>query len=286
MSINNDIRSKPDLENHPLFGNRKRVLATPTVNIKGKQDKIGKLIVTSVILILMLVAAFIIGLWSNSSSTGVGNTIVSWPGQVWQQFLQNRVGVQTGSGLAQQSPWVLARVAGIMAYVLSFASVSFGLLMSLRWKWVKDFIHPTATFYLHKILSLLTVVFLVLHILGLALDSYLNINLLQSLIPFSVSSYRPFWTGLGTLAVYGTILVIVTAYLASKLGYKVWRTIHYLTFGIFGMSLIHGIMTGTDTGTLWVQIIYISSALVVAGLTMMRFVKKPIILKAGSALKN
>ena len=252
MSIN---KSSPDLENHPLFGNRKRILATPTqAGVTGKKHDTGKVIVTSVMLVLLAGAALLTGLWASNPTSGFGATVVAWPGQVWQQLLQNQLGNATGSGIAQQSPWVLARVAGVMAYVLSFASVTLGLTMSLRWKWVRNVLHPTATFYLHKILSLLTVFFVVLHLAGLVLDNYIKISLWQVLLPFSTASYRPLWTGLGTIAIYGAVLVIITAYLASKLGYKVWRTVHYLTFGIFYISLLHGVMSGTDTGSWWMEI--------------------------------
>jgi predicted ferric reductase len=253
------------------------VLNTTTINNKrantsrNEQDKTGKTILATIMLTLMLAAALVTGLWSGQPTTGWGASIVAWPGQVWQQILQGSVGAQTGTGLAQQSPWVLARVAGMMAYLLSFASVTLGLVMSMRWKWVRNILHPSATFYLHKIMALLTVVFLVLHLTGLLLDNYVKISLIQILIPFSTSSYRPLWTGLGTIAIYCTVLVMITAYMASKLGHKVWRTIHYLTFGIFGLSLLHGIMSGTDTSSLWAQMLYVGSGLVVVSLTAMRF---------------
>jgi hypothetical protein len=271
MSLNNNSR----LADHPLFGDRKRVLAVPTTATKNSREKGGKRIVTLVALVALLVAAFGAGLWANNPGGGIGGTLVGWPGLAWQRFLENSLGTQPGSGLAQQSPWAMARVGGIMAYILSFASVVLGLIMSLRWAWVKTLLHPTATFYLHKILSLLTVSFLILHLTGLALDNYTNISLFQSLIPFSTANYRPFWTGLGTLALYGTGLVIITAYLAKKLGYKVWRSVHYLTFGIFGLSLAHGIMAGSDTDGLWMQAIYLGSGLIVAALTGLRFAGKP-----------
>ncbi len=286
MSIN---KSSPDLENHPLFGNRKRILATPTQGIStstGKKPAKGKVIVTWVMLVLLLGAALLTGLWASNPTAGLRAEMVAWPGQVWQQLLQNQLGSATGGGMAQQSPWVLARVAGVMAYMLSFVSVTLGLTMSLRWKWVRNVLHPTATFYLHKILSLLTVFFVVLHLVGLLLDTYVKISLWQVLIPFSTASYRPVWTGFGTIAIYGAVLVIITAYLASKLGYKVWRTIHYLTFGIFYISLLHGVMSGTDTGSLWLQLIYISSGLIVFGLTALRFGNKAKIVKVATAINS
>jgi methionine sulfoxide reductase heme-binding subunit len=277
------ISDNSNLADHPLFGNRKRVLAVPEVATKNNRDKVGKKVVTGVALALLLVVAFGVGLWAKNPAGGIGGALAAWPGQVWQQFLQDRLGDRLGSGLAGQSTWGMARVGGIMAYLMSFGSVVLGMAMSLRWAWVKTVLHPTATFYLHKILSLLTVAFLVLHLTGLALDNYTHISLFQSLIPFSTATYRPFWTGLGTLALYGTGLVILTAYLAKKLGYKVWRSVHYLTFGIFVMSLAHGVMTGSDTSGWWMQIIYIASGLLVTALTGLRFAGKAKPVRAAKA---
>jgi sulfoxide reductase heme-binding subunit YedZ len=233
----------------------------------------GKLVITGLALILLLGIAFIAGLWITNPNEGWGAAIVAWPGQVWQQILQSQLGEQLGSGLAQKSPWITARVAGVAAYLLSFASLILGLTMSMRW--LHSVLHPVATAYLHKILALLTVVFLALHLTGLALDSYLQIGLDQSLIPFGVASYRTFWTGLGTVALYAMVLVVVTAYLATKIGYKAWRTIHYLTFAIFGISLVHGLMSGTDSSSLWMQLAYLGTGLIVAILMVIRFLGNP-----------
>lgn len=272
MSVNNNtgLLERLVVENRVESNNRKRNdKEAPKTGTKQSETK-GKWIIAGVTLSFLIVLAFILGLGANSSSGSIGGAIISWPGQVWQQLLQSSAG-STGTTLAQQSPWALARIGGIMAYIMSFFSVVLGLLISMRWKWVRNVFHPTVSFYLHRILALLAMSFLVMHLVGLALDSYLNISILNSFIPFSTSNYRPFWTGLGTLAVYGLVSVIITAYLANKLGYKVWRTVHYATFGIFYMCLIHGVMTGSDTNSLWMEVIYISSGLIVAGLTFMRF---------------
>ena len=278
MTANNDKptttnASRSDLRSHPLFNNRHRVLAIPATAPINRTSQTGKLVITGVTLVLLLGIAFITGLWITNPNDGFGATVVAWPGQVWQQILQSQLGEQLGSGLAQKSPWITARVAGIAAYLLSFASLTLGLAISMRW--LHSLLHPVATAYLHKILALLTVVFLVLHLTGLALDSYLHIGLDQSLVPFAVASYRTFWTGLGTIVLYTMVLVVVTAYLATKIGYKAWRTIHYLTFAIFGISLVHGFMSGTDSSSLWMQLVYLGTGLIVVILMVIRFLGNP-----------
>ena len=251
MSINN-----LDLDNHPIFGKPKIV---PANTIKRKNTNKQKMIWIG--LGFSIIIGLALGL---VAATG-------WFGQLWQSLLEGQLGSNIGAGLAGQSPWVMARVGGVMAYVTSFASVLLGLVMSLKIRWIRQFLPPPTTFHLHKVLALLSLVFLAIHLGGLLLDHYVKISLWQLLVPFSTDAYRPIWTGLGTLVLYGLALVIVTAYLAKKLGYKTWRTVHYLTFGIFALSLIHGIMAGTDTGSWWMLSIYVGSGLLVALLTALRF---------------
>ena len=126
--------------------------------------------------------------------------------------------------------------------------------------------------YLHRLLVLLGLVFLITHLMGLAFDSYMQVSLLQSLIPFA-SPYRPLWSALGTFALYGILLVGISAYLASKLGYKVWRSLHYLSFGLFWFSLWHGLFAGTDSPFAWMQLVYLATGLVVVFLTGARILK-------------
>ena len=49
---------------------------------------------------------------------------------------------------------------------------------------------------LHRNISLLALVFLVLHILTAVLDSFAPISLTAAFVPF-IGSYRPLWLGLG-----------------------------------------------------------------------------------------
>ena len=52
---------------------------------------------------------------------------------------------------------------------------------------------------MHRDVSLLVIVFLVIHIVTSVLDSFAPISLTAAVIPF-ISSYRPLWLGLGTLS--------------------------------------------------------------------------------------
>lgn len=45
---------------------------------------------------------------------------------------------------------------------------------------------------------------------------------------------------------------------------------HYLTFGVFGLGAVHGLLSGTDTVLALIRMVYWLAAVVVVGLTMYR----------------
>lgn len=69
------------------------------------------------------------------------------------------------------------------------------------------------------------------------------------LVPFT-GPFSTFWVGLGIIGMYLGILTTFTFYLRSRIGYKTFHLIHYLTYGAFVLSLLHSWFAGTDTAVL------------------------------------
>ena len=117
--------------------------------------------------------------------------------------------------------WYLARGTGAVALVLLTISVVLGILGSLRFavapRWPRFAIDT-----LHRDVSLLVIVLLVVHIITSVLDSFAPIKLTDAVIPF-VSSYRPLWLGLGALAFDILLALVVTSLVRRRLGYGRWR---------------------------------------------------------------
>ena len=257
---------KPGLElrEHPLFKNRQRLLAVPGKLTQSRQRNSGlRPALLNLTLAILILGTFLVGLWQGNLMT-----LFTLPGQNWQNWLVNLLGPQAGTGLAEKSPWIIARVGGIVSYLLLSVSVILGLCTSLRL--TDPFLHRGSLVYLHRIVALSTLIFTALHVSGLLLDKYVKISFLNSLIPFS-TDYRPFWTGLGTLTLYGLGAVIISFYLASTFGYKLWRITHYLSFGLFFSSLLHGVLAGSDSHSPWMQVLYGSTGFGVVFLTGLRF---------------
>lgn len=252
---------KPNLRNHFLYKDRYRTLVIPTPSTTHK----GQLVLLNLLVGGLIIIFFATGL-SISSSTQT-NFLIAAPGQWWEQWLQNWWGTNLGRALAEKSPWIAARASGVLVYLLAFGSVTLGLLTTL--KWFRRGLNPARIMYLHRIFSLLLLIFGVVHIAGLLLDTYLKMSLFEAFVPFA-ASYKPVWTSLGILAVYASLIVITSAYLARRLGYKVWRGLHYLSFGIFPMGFLHGVMAGTDTTSGWMQSIYMLTGFIVVTLCGIR----------------
>jgi predicted ferric reductase len=163
-----------------------------------------------------------------------------------------------------QLAWYVTRAAGIIAYLLLWLSTVYGLAMPS--KLFDKVLHRGYTMDFHEFLSLLSIGFLVLHIVVLTADQYLPYSLAQLLLPF-LSSYRPLWVSVGAIAFYLTLLVTVTFYLRNRIGMKAFRAIHLASFVAYFGGAVHGLFSGTDSTLPTMQLMYAVTFLVVVALT-------------------
>ncbi|PDW02012.1 ferric reductase-like transmembrane domain-containing protein [Candidatus Viridilinea mediisalina] len=157
-------------------------------------------------------------------------------------------------GEAPKAYWQLARSSAMIAYALLWCAMVFGLLMSNRMARVWP--GGPLAFDLHQHTSLLGLAFALFHALMLLGDHYIATTPAQLFTPFAYSGHAPFWVGLGQVAFYGMALIGMSFYVKDRLGRRVWQWLHLLGYVTFLLALVHGIMSGTDSGNLWVQVIY------------------------------
>ena len=144
--------------------------------------------------------------------------------------------------------WYLTRGTGIVALVLLTASMALGIMEVNRWaspRWPRF-----VTAGLHRNLSLLSVAFVGVHVATTILDGFAPIGWLDAVIPFR-SPYRPLWLGLGTVAVDLLLALVVTSLLRARLGYRVWKAVHWAAYACWPVALVHGLGTGTDIRRGW-----------------------------------
>ncbi len=150
--------------------------------------------------------------------------------------------------------WYLARSTAFVAYALLWLAMALGLMMTnqLARLWPGG---PLA-FDLHEHASILGLAFGFFHALILLGDRYMNYTLAQILIPFASGGAAVVWVGMGQVSLYLMGLVGLSFYVRPLLGRAGWRLIHFLSFVIFVLVLLHGVMSGSDSGTAWVQALY------------------------------
>ena len=168
-----------------------------------------------------------------------------------------------------QTPWLISRASGIVAFALLSASVVFGLLLSTRlarrWQGAKG------VFEAHNFLSVLTLTFISLHAGALLFDGFFNFTPLSILVPF-MSPYEPLWVALGVFGGWATALVVASSHFRKRLGHTRWRRLHYVSFLAYLTSFGHGVTAGTDTELPAVTAMYVVSGLAVFMLLAIRFV--------------
>ncbi len=174
------------------------------------------------------------------------------------------------SPLASVGPsldWYLTRSLGAVALLLLTLAAALGVADVQRWsspRWPRFVVDG-----LHRSVSLLALVFLVLHILTALLDSFAPISLLAAFAPF-VSSYRPFWLGLGAVAFDLLLAVILTSLLRARVGPRVWRATHWLAYACWPVALLHTLGTGSDVRSTWLLALSAACLAVVVAAVLVR----------------
>jgi methionine sulfoxide reductase heme-binding subunit len=165
--------------------------------------------------------------------------------------------------------WYLTRSTGAVALVLLTLAIALGVLDVRRLstpRWPRFVVDS-----LHRNVSLLAMVFLVLHILTSVLDSFASISLLDAFVPFA-GSYRPFWLGLGAVSFDLLLAVTITSLMRRRMGYASWRAIHWLTYASWPIALLHGLGTGSDVKSTWLLVLTIACMAVVLGAVLARVI--------------
>jgi methionine sulfoxide reductase heme-binding subunit len=157
--------------------------------------------------------------------------------------------IGASSVLGPTAYWYLARGTGAVALLLLSASVVLGVLGSLRFsaapRWPRFTIDA-----LHRDVSLLVLVLLVVHIVTSVLDGFAPVGLVDAVIPLH-SSYRSLWLGLGAFSFDLLLALVATSLARRRLGYGAWRAIHWLAYASWPVAVLHGLGTGSDTRVWW-----------------------------------
>jgi len=149
--------------------------------------------------------------------------------------------------------WYAARAAGVAAYVLLSFAVVLGLTMARKAtirRWPKFALEDV-----HRFVGLMVGTFISIHIVAIAIDSWLPFSIGAIIVPF-VSIYRPLWVAFGIVAAELLLALGIANHYRDQLSYRFWRRAHYLNFIVWTFATVHGIASGTDRSAPWLLAIY------------------------------
>lgn len=198
---------------------------------------------------LLVSAMLVVGIWLTVAYTPIGAAL-AWV-------------LPAG----EKAPWYLTRATGTVAYLLLSGATVWGLVLST--KIVRELVPPPLAMALHSALSWLAIGLAGFHAFALLFDSYYLYTAANLLVPF-LGPYRPEWVGLGTIGLYGMILTSASFSFRKWIGTQSWRRLHYLTFPLYLLVTVHGLMAGTDSHAPGMRAMYVGSALLVLFLTTYR----------------
>jgi predicted ferric reductase len=148
--------------------------------------------------------------------------------------------------IALTSPyfWYTTRATGLMSLVLFTAVVCLGSLVANRIG--GTIVGRFELNEFHRSLSMVAVVFLVIHVLTTVLDSYVSTGWLAAVVPFA-SHYRTLPVAVGAVAFDLLAAVWISSLLKLRIANPTWRAIHWFSWAAFAAAVVHGFTTGSDT---------------------------------------
>jgi predicted ferric reductase len=156
--------------------------------------------------------------------------------------------------------WYASRATGVVALLLMTAVLLLGLLVTRQGR--LPGLPRFAVTGLHRNLSLVAVVFVILHVLTAVLDTYVHIPLISAIVPLT-SSYERLALGLGAVSLDIMIAVIVTSLLRRHLNRRLWRAVHLLAYVSWPVAWLHSITSSTDLRHGWLFLTAVGCALLV-----------------------
>lgn len=151
--------------------------------------------------------------------------------------------------------WMTMRVLGIGAFIMIAVGLSIGIFYSV------PYLNPRTKKRVYDWHNFLTVggsALAVAHSIIPIVDNYTPYTWGELLIPFS-ASHHPILSGLGTIAMYLLLMLILTTDLRNRIKRSVWLTLHLFAYPTLFIVLIHSFFIGTDSDEPYIQLVYIGA---------------------------
>jgi sulfoxide reductase heme-binding subunit YedZ len=168
--------------------------------------------------------------------------------------------------------WYLNRSSGIVALVLMTAVLVLGVVVRRQGR--VPGLPRFVLVGLHRNVSLLSALFLAVHVVTAVSDSYVDIGVAAAVVPFA-STWRPAEVALGALAVDLLVLIVVTSLLRSRLPVRLWRYVHRTSYLLWPLAFLHAVSAGSDVRSGWALVVTLACAGIVGGTAVVGVLMRP-----------
>ena len=138
--------------------------------------------------------------------------------------------------------WIVARAAGIVAFVLLTLSTWLGLAMSTR---ILGARRQKSLLGWHRTIVWTALSMLVPHAGALLFDPVVRFGAPAVLVPFA-APWHAGSVAMGVVAGWLSLMLALSFRMRRWIGQRGWRRLHYASLAAFGLALVHALYTGTD----------------------------------------
>jgi sulfoxide reductase heme-binding subunit YedZ len=176
--------------------------------------------------------------------------------------------------IALTSPyfWYTTRATGFVALILLTIVVALGTFVANRIG--GTIVGRFELNELHRSVSIIAVVFLVIHITSTVVDNFVPTGWVSAIVPMT-SVYKRVPVTLGAVAFDLILAVWISSLLKARIANQTWRFIHWFSWLAFASALVHTILAGTDSRKGFGLIIAVLSASLVLASGIWRYIGRP-----------
>jgi predicted ferric reductase len=141
------------------------------------------------------------------------------------------------------SPLELSSDAGLVAMVLLTVNILLGLVLSARYNTVRSWPRRRLPIFdVHNWTAYIALFLITVHPLLLLFSGQGGFRLIDIIWPVH-SPKQTLYNCLGAAAFYSVVFVVVTSYIRSRLGSRLWKKLHYASYFAAALLFTHGVLT-------------------------------------------
>jgi sulfoxide reductase heme-binding subunit YedZ len=147
--------------------------------------------------------------------------------------------------------WFVSRALGAMALLLLSLVIVLGILHNTSVVKNAELGLPRFVLVaLHRNLSLISVVFIALHVVTVIVTDYVHLRVVDVFVP-GIALFNPVAAAFGTVATDLVIAIVVTSMLRSRLSRGLWFWVHWTSYLCWPVSVVHAVLNASFRGTTW-----------------------------------